>query len=210
MATQKTSPQKNEPGLIYVFTGDGKGKTSAALGVAVRALAHGWNVDWIALYKEVSWNISEFSLPNLLTDEHKQRFHMHILGKGFYIADAKQNDKKIKTAPVGKSTIVVDDNTADEHQQAAEAALARAHMLLDSDQPPAVLVLDELCNALNDSLLDWKDVKNLLEKRGGTHIIITGRNATQELIAAADLVSTVQKTKHPYDSGKLAVKGLDF
>ena len=78
---------ENNTGLIYVFTGDGKGKTSAALGTAVRGLANGWTIDWIAFYKEDSWNISEFSLPKMFLKTHRKRFHMHILGCGFFLPE---------------------------------------------------------------------------------------------------------------------------
>ncbi len=207
-----TSPTKT--GLTYVFTGDGKGKTSAALGVAMRALAHGWKVDWIAFYKELSWNVSEFSLPDLLIDEAKNRFSFHILGKGFYIpqpTDTKTlGDKTIKTASVGTSTTVFDDDTPEEHVQAAQAAIQKAHDLLEHSEPPHVLVLDEVCNALDDGLLSWETVESLLQKQNTTHLIFTGRKALPKLKELADLVSSIEKEKHPYDRGVLAVKGLDY
>lgn len=205
--------KKNTLGLIYVFTGDGKGKTSAALGVTVRALAHGWNVDWIALYKEASWNISEFSLPELFLKKYRQRLKMHILGRGFYLPESTEKlqhgEKSLKIASVG-SAKVIDDDTPKQHRLAAELALQTAHEVLLRKNPPQVLVLDEICNALDDGLLQWTAVEEMLNQRGQTHIILTGRNASKKLIVMADLVSTIVKEKHPYDSGKLAVKGLDF
>lgn len=200
-------------GLIYVFTGDGKGKTSAALGVAVRALAHGWNVDWVALYKEASWKISEFSLPELFLKKHRKRFRLHILGRGFYLPDEAEtiqtHKKAVKIASVGKAR-VVDDDTPDQHRQAAHEALKTAQKILNQKNPPQVLVLDEVCNALTDKLLTWEMVLSVLQSRGATHVILTGRNALPELIEQADLVSRIVKEKHPYDRGILAVKGLDF
>ncbi|MCD8484111.1 cob(I)yrinic acid a,c-diamide adenosyltransferase [Candidatus Woesebacteria bacterium] len=208
------TPSTQNSGLVYVFTGDGKGKTSAALGVAIRGLAHGWNVDWIAFYKELSWNISEFSLPELLVPQAQERFSLHILGKGFYLpetADTVGNKKKsIKVASVGKSGTVIDDDTPEQHLQAALAAITKAHDLLQQSVPPELLILDEVCNALSDGLLNWEKVQPLLQNRGKTHVVLTGRNAIPELLDAADLVSSIEKVKHPYDSGQLAVKGLDF
>ena len=65
--TQKPLHAKNHPtGLVYLFTGEGKGKTSAALGTMLRSLAHGWQVSWVAFYKEASWGVSEVDFPELL------------------------------------------------------------------------------------------------------------------------------------------------
>ncbi len=200
-------------GLIYVFTGDGKGKTSAGLGVAVRALAHGWSVEWIALYKEASWQISEFSLPDLFLEEHRQRFQMHILGKGFYLPETArkipQGTTSLKVASVGSANII-DDDAPEQHRAAAHSAIQKALELLKTNKPPQVLVLDEVCNAISDQLLDWPELEEVIQARGKTHLILTGRNASPKLVEIADLVSNIVKEKHPFDSGKLAVKGLDF
>lgn len=199
-------------GQILIFTGDGKGKTSAALGTAVRALGHGWSVVWVAFYKEASWGISEFALPQLLQEAHQNRFHIAALGKGFYVKKAEkllhQGEKTIKLTSA-QSAMIVDDNTPDEHQAAAQAALEHARQLL-LEKKPQVLVLDEVCNALDDGLLAFASLKAFLQERGSTHIVLTGRNAPDELIEQADLVSKIEKIKHPYDQGQLAVKGLDF
>lgn len=194
------SAEKESKGLIYIFTGNGKGKTSAALGTALRAVGHGWTVDWVAWYKNADWRMSEYqvTLPGL---------SMFALGKGFYIQKPESVHKNIKIASVNAAK-VVDTAQPDEHQAAAQAALEFARQRLE--QKPNVLVLDEICNALSDKLVDEADVLNLLQHRGDTHIVLTGRSASAEIIAAADLVSEIQHLKHPYDSGKLAVAGLDF
>ena len=198
-------------GLVYVFTGDGKGKTSAALGTAVRAVGARLKVAWVAWYKQASWGISEHELTNYLP---KENFEMHMLGKGFHIRESMEagkhegmEEKNIKTADVAGGAKVVDTASNLEHQLAAEAALEKALELLPEVD---VLICDEINNAVDDSLLELDLVIKLLNKRGNTHIVLTGRNAKQKVVDAADLVSEIQKIKHPYDSGKLAVKGLDF
>lgn len=203
-----------KPSFIYIFTGDGKGKTSAALGTAVRALSHGWSVSWIAFYKEASWGISEHALPTLLKLPPSQTFEMLLLGKGFYLKDdstkiKRQDGTSIKAAPTNTG-MVVDDNTGEEHKLAALAALAKAQEILQREMPPQVLVLDEVCNAIADGLISESELLDTLALRTTTHIVLTGRSASKTLIDAADLVSEIRKVKHPYDSGELAVKGLDF
>jgi cob(I)alamin adenosyltransferase len=217
MKTVRKSPSPSSlpdsKGLAYLFTGDGKGKTSAALGTAVRALGNGWNVCWIAFYKEASWGMSEYEIPSLLLPEHRDRFEMHLLGKGFYIRQPEKiletGANAVKLASLSSGAKVIDDDSPDTHVLAAEAALDKATEILDQ-QKWDVLVLDEICNAISDGLLQETVVLDLLEKRGRTHIVLTGRSASDELIAQCDLASEVVKRKHPYDKGVLAVKGLDY
>lgn len=206
---------KKGNGFVYIFTGEGKGKTSAALGTAVRALANGWRVGWIAFYKEAQWNMSEHQLSAMLRPKWSKNLEMKLLGKGFYIAKPettlKTTKSEIKIASVGKNGVVVDDDAAETHLLAAQATLAEVESMLDRKKNrPDVLVLDEVCNAISDGLIVESRVVQLLEKRGKTHVVLTGRNASNTLIKAADLVSSIEKVKHPYDSGRLAVKGLDY
>ena len=183
-------------GLIYIFTGEGKGKTSAALGVATRSLLNGEKVDWIAFYKQQSWGLSESKLrdkfPNL---------EMEFVGKGFRIGK--------KTAPVGnKGHVVVDTASEDEHRRAAEAGIVLANKRIH--EKPFMIVLDEVLNAVTDGLVREEDLIKMVENREETHVILTGRGATDAIVKMADLVTECKKIKHPYDAGKLAVKGLDF
>jgi len=197
--------QGQSSGLIYVFTGDGKGKTSAALGVAMRALGSGLRVGWVAWYKQASWRISEYELPRLLG---KNNFRMYLMGKGFMIRQPGSGNRGIKSAPVGKKgQVVVDYATETEHTLAAEAALKKAYTLIGKVE---VLVLDEVNNAVDEGLLDVAAVLTFLSQRGATHIILTGRNVNKKVVAVASLVTEMKKIKHPYDTGVLAVKGLDY
>lgn len=201
-------------GLVYIFTGDGKGKTSAALGVAMRAVGQGKRVAMVQWYKERRWKIGEHNLPELLK---KSLFKIYPMGQGFY-------------------QLPTDHATPDQHKQAAQDALELAKKLLNgrmakmvkmatmvgnfnhlnnpnnpnNPNPLFLLILDEALNAVNDKLINLIDLINLISKRGQTHIILTGRNAPKKLIDLADLATEMKNLKHPYDSGKKAVLGLDF
>jgi cob(I)alamin adenosyltransferase len=194
----------NKSGFVYVFTGEGKGKTSAAIGVAVRAAGAGMKVAWVGWYKQESWGLSE------LTSFKKLGITVHLLGKGFHIANDKyqMSNTKVKTVPVGKNgQVVVDVATETEHMQAARAAFEKARELLGTVD---LLVLDEVNNAVFDGLIDLADFTDLISGRGKTHLVLTGRDAHEKIVEIADLVTEMKKVKHPYDKGKLAVKGLDF
>lgn len=185
-------------GLIYIFTGTGKGKTSAALGMALRGVCDGKRVAWISWYKEPTWSVSEYKATEFLGP----LFSMYVEGKGFYF----QDHTKIKKVRVGA---VVDKASQSEHIAAAHASLARMKSILQNHEAD-VLICDELCQAAGEGLVDAKSVIEILEKRGDTHLVLTGRNCPEELIGIADTVTEMKKIKHVYDSGIMAVKGLDF
>ncbi|HZZ98563.1 MAG TPA: cob(I)yrinic acid a,c-diamide adenosyltransferase [Candidatus Saccharimonadia bacterium] len=196
---------KKPTGLIYIFTGNGKGKTSAALGMLLRGLANGWNVGWISWYKEASWGISEHGFGKLLLPEAQKRLQFFPMGKGFFLKnELAKGGVKIARVNAG---VVVDDDQPGDHRRAAQFALEKAAELLPTVD---VLFLDEICNAVDDGLLEESAVLELLARRGKAHVVLTGRNASAKLRVAADLVSEIKKEKHPFDTGKLAVKGLDF
>lgn len=185
MAQNKPKMITKPTGLIYVFTGDGKGKTSASLGVAIRALSAGFKVAIVQWYKQSSWGISEHTIETLLNTKTKPKFHIYPLGVGFCFPTSKK-------AP---------------HKQAAQAALLKANEIMSQVD---VLILDEINNAIHDKLINLKDVKELINNRGKTHLILTGRNIHPDIIEIADLVTEMKPIKHPFNQGKLAVKGLDF
>lgn len=170
-------------GLVYVFTGEGKGKTSTAMWTALRAALAGKEVAVVHWYKEARWPTTDQKIKDLLPN--LQDF---LMGSGFY---------KLPT----------DHAAEDEHHTSARAALAKASELIGEVD---VLVLDEVINAIGDGLLSEQDVLDLIALRGETHIVLTGRGASKELIDQADLVTEMKKIKHPFDKSKLAVKGLDF
>jgi len=175
--------QKLNDGLVYVFTGEGKGKTSAAFWTGVRAALRGMSVAAIQWYKEAVWPTAEQEIGKKL-----ENFKVYLTGRGFY---------KLPT----------DHASSGEHKQAAREALELARSLLGKVD---VLILDEINNAVKDRLINLADLVGLISKRGKTHIIITGRDADKKIVGMADLVTEMKKVKHPFDQGKKAVKGLDY
>jgi len=215
----------NKKGLVYVFSGEGKGKTSAALGMVVRSLVHGRRVVWISWYKDTSWPVGEIRLPEILTKKYKDRLMMYWVGKGFYFKNsrtsgearsrfARQKLKNSKMREVARAK-VFDFDTPVGHKIAAESGLKLANDVLAGKIPlwgnlPDLLVLDEILVAVKDKLLLKKNITKLISKRGRTNLVLTGRGETDWLRERVDLISEVNKVKHPFDSGTLAVAGLDF
>ena len=183
------SPE-TQKGLVIIYTGDGKGKTSAALGNVFRALGHGWKVLVIQFFKG-DW-------PVVFGELESAKLHKNLeilqLGKGFV-------------------KIMGDKKPFSEHQAAAKEAVEFAKEKIFSGNYDLV-VLDEVNYAidyLEVKLVDLKDVIEIIEKKPEkTHLILTGRNAKKELIDRADLVTEMKEIKHPFQKGIQAQKGIDF
>ena len=173
-------------GLIIVFTGDGKGKTTAALGVALRAVGHRMYVSVVQFLKS-SLATGEAKAAERLAPE----LEFVSLGKGFVNCCGS-------TTPLA------------EHRKAAREALtlARQRMLSGAWD---VLILDELNTAVALGLVDIADVMDMIRsKPPKLHLIVTGRNVHPKLVGIADMVTEMRSIKHPYDSGLPARKGIDF
>jgi cob(I)alamin adenosyltransferase len=173
----------NKKGLVYTFTGEGKGKTSTSMWTAVRAALNGEEVAVVHWYKEERWKTNDQKIDGLLPN-----LKDYLMGRGFY---------KLPTDHAGES----------EHRSAARAALIKAAELLDTVD---VLVLDEVINAIGDRLINEEEVLALIDSRGKTDIILTGKGASDVLIDKSDLVTEMKKIKHPFDKGIVAKKGLDY
>ncbi len=175
--------------------------------MVVRSLAHGRRVVWISWYKDTSWPIGEIRLPEMLTKKYKDNLLMYWIGKGFYFKDSKMKE-------VGRAK-VFDFDTPVGHKIAAESGLKLANDVLEGKIPqwgsaPDLLVLDEILVAVKDGLLFKKDIMKLISKRRMTNVILTGRGEVDWLKGRVDLISEINKVKHPFDLGTLAVVGLDF
>ncbi len=171
--------------MIHCYTGDGKGKTSAALGVAFRAAGAGWNTCVIQFIKG-TWASGE-------VEAAKQFSFIDIIpaGKGFY-------------------KILNDKLTAEEHQQAAQEAITTITERMLSGKY-SLIVLDEVNVAVHLKLVKPESIIEILKKAPkGIHFALTGRNAPQEFIEIADLVTEMKEVKHPFHEGQTAKKGLDF
>ncbi len=173
-------------GLVIVFTGDGKGKTTSALGVALRACGHNMKVAMLQFIKG-SWHYGELESVKKLSPN----FELIPLGKGF----------------VG----IIDDRLPrEEHIKAAKEALAMAREKITSGNY-RVVILDEINVAVRLNLIDIEDLLDLVKaKPERLHLIITGRGADPRLIEAADLVTEMREIKHPYQKGIEAQRGIDY
>ncbi|MCH8286592.1 cob(I)yrinic acid a,c-diamide adenosyltransferase [candidate division KSB1 bacterium] len=173
-------------GLIIVYTGNGKGKTSAALGSVIRASGYGWKI-FILQFVKGSWHYGEIDGIKVFEPD----VVMEQMGKGFYK--------------------IMDDNLPEEdHKKAAKHGLERAREKMQSGDYKLV-ILDEINYAIDLGLLPLEDVVELLkQKPGKLNVILTGRNARKEIIDLADLVTEMKEIKHPFQKGLKARKGIDF
>jgi cob(I)alamin adenosyltransferase len=172
-----------EKGLLIVNTGTGKGKSTAAFGLVLRALGHGFRVGIVQFIKG-AWETGERTalarFPDLIS--------WHTMGEGF--------------------TWETQDRARD--VAAAQKAWAKARELME-DQTIRLLVLDELNIALRYDYLPLADVLAALEaRRPDLHVIVTGRNAKPELLAIADLVTEMGLVKHHFQAGVKAQAGIEF
>ena len=178
-------------GLTIVYTGNGKGKTSAALGAAMRALGHGWRVLIIQFFKG-DWPVVYGELE--LAKKLYPQFEVLQLGRGFV-------------------KIMGDKKPFEEHVEAAKAALTLTRERMLSGQYD-LIILDEVIYALgylDFKLIDLGDVLQLIrEKPPQMHLILTGRNAPPEIVEAADLVTEMMEIKHPMKKGIPAQQGIDY
>jgi cob(I)alamin adenosyltransferase len=172
-----------EKGLIIVHTGTGKGKTSAALGMIFRALGHGMRVG-VVQFTKGAIETGEAAFAR----ELEGRVDLYMLGEGY---TWETQDRVRDTAVAGKAW------------EQARALIA--------DPRYQVVVLDELNIVLKYGYVPLDDVLDTLRhKREDLHVIITGRNAKDELIELADLVTEMKLIKHPYKSGIKAQKGIEY
>ena len=179
---------RNKPkqGLLIVYTGNGKGKTTAALGMCVRAVGYNWKICLIQFIKG-SWKYGELNGLKKL----EPNVELNVVGEGF----------------VG---IEDDDKEFSEHQEAAREGMQTALKKIKSEEYQLV-ILDELNVALDLGLVGEDDILQLLDARHpGQHLVITGRGAPDWLIDKADLVTEMKEVKHPYQNGLLAQKGIDW
>lgn len=178
--------EKGAHGLVIVYTGDGKGKTTAALGLGLRAIGRGWRVLMIQFGKG-AWHYAELdSIKRLEPD-----FRIVPMGLGFF-------------------KILDDRHTELEHRAAASKALEYASEQMRYHEYD-MLILDEVNGTIAAGLLTVDRVIKLIEdKPEDLTLVLTGRAASAEIIARADLVTEMRDIKHPYQKGLLAQKGIDY
>lgn len=175
--------KKNRKGMVQVFTGNGKGKTSAALGAVLRALGHGLRV-YIVFFMKGKYPYGEFSTLTKLPNVDVASFGFRCLTD---MANIKPEE--IEQAKLAMSA-------------AREATLSGNYDLV---------VLDEVNVAVAKKLIELNEVVKLIgDKPRNVELILTGRYADAKLIELADLVTEMVKLKHPYDKGVPARKGIEY
>jgi len=173
-------------GLLIVYTGPGKGKTTCALGTAFRAVGQGLRVLMIQFIKG-SWHYGELDAAKMLGDD---KFEIRPMGRGFVKVGGAETDQ--------------------EDIRLCEAAWEFGKSQIYSEKYDLV-VLDEINYVISYKMLDAdKVVVALAARPERVHVICTGRNAHPKLVELADLVTEMREIKHPYTKGILAQRGIDY
>ncbi len=180
---KKTAAKTIEKGLLIVHTGTGKGKSTAAFGMAMRAIAHDMKIGIIQFIKG-AWQSGERDI----FEKFPQNVEIHALGEGF-TWETQNRERDIANV---------------------QKAWEKAKNLITAPDIKMV-ILDELNIALRYDYLPLTEVVDFLKNRPeDTHIIVTGRNAKEEMIKAADLVTEMKLIKHPFRGGIKAQPGIEF
>ena len=175
-----------EKGLVIVYTGKGKGKTTAALGIALRAVGYKKKICMIQFIKG-SWHYGEMHSSKKLEPE----FEMIAVGKGF----------------VG---IMDDKSPKEDHKETAKEAIRISKEKIQSGEYD-IVILDEINYAINLELISIKEVMELIKsKPSEIDLVLTGNYAKKEIIEISDLVTEMKEIKHPFQLGIKAKKGIDF
>ena len=180
---KKVSDKTEEKGLLIVHTGTGKGKSTAAFGMAMRAIAHGYKVG-VVQYIKGPWHSGERDI----LDKFPDQVQTHAMGEGF-TWETQDRERDIA---------------------AATKAWDKAKELI-ADPEIRMVILDELNIALRYDYLPLDEVLDVLAARPeDKHVVVTGRNAKPELVEIADLVTEMTLVKHPFKAGIKAQAGIEF
>jgi len=178
-----TEPNKLTKGLTQVYTGNGKGKTTASLGLVFRALGHGFRI-----------HVMQFMKGQTLYGE---------------LESAKQFTDRLTIEQVGLPGFIKEGKQTEVDRQMAQAAFARAQTMISSGDYDLV-VLDELNCAVDFDLIDVASVKEMIRtKPAHTELVMTGRNVHPEVIEIADLVTEMREIKHYFNAGQAARVGIE-
>ncbi len=183
---------KQKDSVVVVYTGEGKGKTSASLGLMIRALGTGWSVAYVQFVKH--WDVGEHKAIRQIQEVYGKKLVLHKGGKGFYNA----------------GEMSAKDVSDEEHQKAAietyEFALRSA-----SDGSFDLVICDEINNSVNDGLLKPESLKQLISDRSPkTSLCLTGRDFPEEFVELTDIATNMTKLKHHFDDRFLANEGIDY
>jgi cob(I)alamin adenosyltransferase len=183
---------KQKDSVVVVYTGEGKGKTSASVGLMARALGRGWKVAYIQFIKH--WKVGEHDFITSIEPVYGDKLFFYKGGKGFY------NAGDISAKGVSE----------EEHKQAAQETYKIALEKAVSGEYD-VIICDEINNAVHDGLLTETELKNLLTKHHKkTSVCVTGRNFPESLLKHTDIATNMTKIKHHFDDKYLANQGIDY
>lgn len=183
---------KTKQSVVLVYTGEGKGKTSASLGLLGRALGNRWRVAFIQFIKH--WGTGEHVFLRDIEPIFKDQLYFYKGGRGFY-----------KAGDMSPQHI-----TETQHKQAAKETYDEALEASTSGKFDLV-ICDEINNAVYDGLLTKAQLKKLIESRDKrTSLCLTGRNYPDELLGLADIATDMTKIKHHFDNKFLANRGIDY
>lgn len=183
---------KNKESVVVVYTGEGKGKTTAGLGLLVRALGNRWSVAFIQFIKY--WGVSEHVFIRDIQPLYKDQLYFYKGGKGFY-----------KAGDLSEQHI-----SEEQHKKAALDTYKEALKCVSSGEFELV-ICDEINNAVNDGLISEQQLAKLINnKHPKTNLCLTGRNFPENLMDKVDIATNMTKLKHHFDEKYLANKGIDF
>jgi cob(I)alamin adenosyltransferase len=189
-----TRQRRNRP-LLVVHTGDGKGKSTAAFGLALRGWNQGWSIGVFQFVKSARWKIGEEAAFASLAAAHASTgqggpVEWHKMGSGWSWSRRPGSE--------------------DDHAEAAAEGWQEIKRRLAAETH-RLYVLDEFTYPINWGWVDVDDVvATLAERPGQQHVIITGRRADPKLVAAAGLVTEMTKIKHPFDDGQKGQRGIEW
>ncbi len=183
---------KQKKAVVLVYTGEGKGKTSASMGLMTRALGTEWSVAFIQFIKH--WDVGEHRFIAKIQPLFKNNLYFYKGGKGFYNA-GELSAKDISEA---------------EHKQAAKETYDEAMEAASSGKFDLV-ICDEINNAVKNGLLSVKQLESLIKSKSPkTSLCLTGRDFPEELLPHVDIATNMSKIKHHFDDKFLANKGIDY
>lgn len=183
---------KQKKSVKIVYTGEGKGKTSASLGLLVRALGAGWKVAFVQFIKH--WEVSEHKFLDDICKVYSDKLTFYKGGKGFFNA----GDLSAK------------DVSEEDHKRAALDTYNFALQTVTSGEYQLV-VCDEINNSLHDGLLEEQDIVRLIDScHEETSLCLTGRNFPEKLLDKVDIATNMTKLRHHFDKKYLANKGIDY
>jgi cob(I)alamin adenosyltransferase len=190
-------------GYVQVYTGDGKGKTTAAIGLAVRAIGAGKRVLFLQFMKTRSY--SEHSVLERLSPA----LTLVTLGKPFFLAKEGTLSEDDMRAFADEVVIFAPGQPPEDYRKAMADGVERAKKAVSGGEYD-VVILDEIIVAAYYELVSDDQIVDILSSRlDSVELVLTGRGASDELVARADLVTTMQNVKHYYDRGILARAGVD-